>query len=457
VKGARALRASPHLEHLEQRYVLTNSLVVVPSPAVNQAALWGTAAIAPNDIWAVGGMFTQAGPKTLAEHFDGNSWQVVPPPQGNFNATLLGVAGVASNDVWAVGASGIALFEHWDGSSWTIIDGPPVRNAALSAVTAIASNDVWAVGSGQLGNALVEHWDGSSWSVVSSSAFTGVDGLRSISADAGNDVWAASQQGIVLHFDGTSWTRIDTQTQVTLGSVTALSPTDVWAVGSVIEAYDDNGDVSSARAAIEHWDGSQWQEVPSLDPRPGGQGISGLSGVAAISPTDIWAVGLPGSGNTLTEHWDGTSWSIIPSPDPTPNRDGVFAVTSLSDGTVAAVGNQAAGNQPLILQNPESAPPGPGAAVPPAPLFVDASADPRLSFAGPSTISNVAKLDAPLRQDRLNARSVDPVFVAGQPDPTLCFARDRSLVPQGPEDPLGRMDALDQLFTEWFVVPALAG
>jgi hypothetical protein len=475
VKRAGALRASPHLEQLEQRYVLTNSLVVVPSPAVTRAALFGAAALAPNDIWAVGAGAATGFPifQTLAEHFDGNSWQVVPTPSPGRSSLLESVAVVASNDVWAVGVEdGHSLIEHWDGSSWTIIDSPTstVQGTDLRGVTAISSNDVWAVGDIH-GNALFEHWDGSSWSVVSSSAFAGVGGLglASVSADAGNDVWAigfaSTFRGApfsgpaVLHFDGTSWTIINPQTQVDFtqvsGSVTALSPTDVWAVGSVIEAYDEFGEVSNSRAAIEHWDGSQWQEVPSPDPRPGGQGISGLSGVAAISPTDIWAVGSPGDGNTLTEHWDGTSWSIIPSPNPNPNRNGVGRVTARSDGTVAAVGGQADVNTgqvtPLILQNPESAPPGSGgsgAAVPADLLFVDASADPRLSFAGQSTVSNVAILDTPLMQDQLNARSVDPVFASGKPDPALGFARDRSLAPQGPEDDMGRTDAIDQPFTE---------
>ena len=463
-KRARALRASPHLEHLEQRYVLTNSLVVVPSPVVPRAFLAGTAAIAANDIWAVGSI-TGGRYQTLAEHFDGNSWQVVPTPSPGNVSQLLGVVAVAGNDVWAVGTAGGALIEHWDGSSWTIIDGPTSAHA-LYEVTATSSNDVWAVGNDGHRNALVEHWDGSSWSVVSSSAFTGVEQLYSVSADAGNDVWATGQASTrggapfdgqaVLHFDGTGWTIINPQTQVDFSSVTALSPTDLWAVGSVIEAYDpETGEVSSARAAIAHWDGARWQEVPSPDPRPGGQGLSGLGGVAAISSTDIWAVGVPGSGNTLTEHWDGTSWSIIPSPNPLGNRNELFAVTALSDGTVAAVGAQQdvppsqSQTTPLILQNPESAPPGSGPAVPAAPLFVHASADPRLSFAGPSTVSKVAMLDTSLLQDQLNARSVDPVFAAGKPDPAPSFAGDRSLAPQGPEDHLGRMEAIDRLFTEW--------
>jgi hypothetical protein len=490
LKRARALRASPRLEHLEQRDLLTNSLVVVPSPTVTQGALYGTAALANNDIWAVGGLLDRlARPpvfRPIAEHFDGNSWQVVPTPFLDHGDTLISVAGVASNDVWAVGAQygpsfgfGESLIEHWDGSSWTIIDSPTsmVQHTALTGVTALASNDVWAVGQGvgaHHSDALVEHWDGSSWSVVSSPAFTGVP-VDGISADASNDIWAFGLASTffggpfngpaALHFDGTSWTAIPMQTQVGPGDrlswgLTALSPTDVWAVGSAFDAYEH------PRAAIAHWDGASWQDVPS--PVVTGVNMSQLASVAAISPTDIWAVGESGDEGsltffTLTEHWDGTSWSIIPSPNPLGNRNELFAVTALSDGTVAAVGAQQdvppsqSQTTPLILQNPESAPPGSGPAVPAAPLFVHASADPRLSFAGPSTVSKVAMLDTSLLQDQLNARSVDPVFAAGKPDPAPSFAGDRSLAPQGPEDHLGRTDAIDRLFTEWFVVPALAG
>jgi hypothetical protein len=445
-----------HLEPLEQRYVLTNSLVVVPSPPVTEGFLLGTAALAANDIWAVGYINSPA-VQTLAEHFDGNSWQVVPTPSPGNLSRLRSVAAVASNDVWAVGQditpNGFdhPLIEHWDGSSWTIIDGSPLAKS-LYGVTAIASNDVWAVGGLGVGfQATVEHWDGSSWSLVSSPAFVGSQGLASVSADASNDVWAVSRVNgpQVVHFDGTNWTRINPHSLTDFNSVTALSPTDVWAVGSFLFDYDD------VRPEIEHWDGSQWQLVPSPDPRPGGQGGSELTGVAAISPTDIWAVGAVGAfGNlqTLTEHWDGTSWSIIPSPNPG-NRSSLIGVTALSDGTVAAVGYQPDVNPsqrtPLILQNRESAPPGSGPAVPAAPLFLHASADPRLSLAGLSTVSNVAVLDTSLMQDQLNPRSVDPIFATGKPDPALRLARDQSLAQQGPEDDMGRTDAIDRLFTEW--------
>ena len=74
------------------------SLHVVPSPFISNSSLDAAAAIADNDIWAVGSVGAGSGPfQTLAEHFDGTSWSLVPTPSGN--AAFFGVAGAASNDV----------------------------------------------------------------------------------------------------------------------------------------------------------------------------------------------------------------------------------------------------------------------------------------------------------------------------------------------------------------------
>lgn len=55
----------------------------------------------------------------------------------------------------------------------------------------------------------------------------------------------------------------------------------------------------------------QWSIVAS--PNPGQWNI--LSGIAAISPQDVWAVGNYSSGGqNLVEQWNGTSWNVIPSP-----------------------------------------------------------------------------------------------------------------------------------------------
>jgi hypothetical protein len=300
----------------------------------NNASFAATAAIAGNDIWVVGTTNLDTTSDTpLAVHFDGTSWKVVPTPTLKGRADFEGVSAVASNDVWAVGAQEISstgfaqpLIEHWDGTSWSVVSSPKLKqDGVLNAVTAISMNNVWAVGLfDNLSGDLVEHWDGTSWSVVSSPAFNGTnDVLYGISADASNDVWAVgnSNGGLILHFDGSSWSR------TVLPSPrygfrahyadTALSPSDVWAVGA-IKSGSKNG------ALIEHWDGTRWSTV--INPSTAGN----LNAIAAISASDIWAVGTTG-----IENWNGTSWSLLTFPSGVSGA--LNAAAALGDGTVVIV------------------------------------------------------------------------------------------------------------------------
>jgi len=369
---------TPAFDLLEGRQLLSG-LQAVPSPQF-PGGLVATAAIADNDIWAVGFQIQVTAPTApplppIAEHFDGKSWSVVPTPalsSGGLNppnAEFFGVAGVSSKDVWAVGVKtgpdnpdfGEQLIEHWDGTSWSVdTTGPTIEGDALRAVTAISANDVWAVGSTH-GNALVEHWDGTSWSIVSNTVIAGAGALSAVSADASNDVWAVGQAGTggppILHFNGTTWSLSVAVTIPDVGatSITALSPTNVWVTGTVGVFFNHR---MHRKAAIEHWDGTSWRIVSSPNPTSSPALDSSLNGIAAISANDIWAVGSlnksTGGTATLTEHWDGTSWTIISSPDPGTASNSLLGVTALSDGTVVAVGtqtNQGTDETPLILHS----------------------------------------------------------------------------------------------------------
>jgi hypothetical protein len=330
------------------------------------------------------------------------------------------------------------LIENWNGSSWSVVPSPTstVENTSLNAVAAISPSNVWAVG-GNAGNVLVEHFDGKSWKVVNSPVFgSGVATADpSISADSANDIWVLD--GTFLHFDGTKWSSV--ASAIGTRSVTALSPTNVWAVGTVVGGTTGGRHPRPfGKAAIEHWDGTSWSIVTSPNPNPGG--ASTLQGIAAISANDIWAVGAIGATSgvpsefTLTEHWDGTSWSIIPSPSPAANQNQLFAVTALSDGTVVAVGHQEDANtdQPLILQNAASAP---QAAAAPAPLAASAATTGGTPGAPAPTISAIlatsptttpgSRIDdqtqTPLAP--LDTAAVDQIFaVVGKTDQQLWLA-----------------------------------
>lgn len=65
-----------------------------------------------------------------------------------------------------------------------------------------------------------------------------------------------------------------------LSAVTAVSATDVWAVGSFLDGRGH-------QALIEHWNGNRWSRVRS--PATGTGTV--LHAVTAASADDVWAVG----------------------------------------------------------------------------------------------------------------------------------------------------------------------
>jgi hypothetical protein len=224
------------------------------------------------------------------------------------------------------------LIEHWDGTSWSVVSSPKLsQGGTLSGVAAISTNDVWAVGnvldsSGAVVAELAEHWDGTSWSVVSSPAFNAGGSVGRVSADASNDVWAVGGN-VILHFDGTNWSRtvlpLARYGGPALFGIAALSPSNVWAVGMVRPSA-----AFEWMPLVKHWNGTSWSTVGSPDPN---RNIGyNLAGIAAISGSDIWAAGTVG-----IENWDGTSWSLVAAvPSGVSQPDGVAA---LSDGTVVVV------------------------------------------------------------------------------------------------------------------------
>lgn len=177
-------------------------------------------------------------------------------------------------------------------------------------MAAISVEDVWAVGSGGTGGsdtALVLHWNGRRWGIVAS---------PSIHTSSPYD-------------------------HSFLYAVSALGPSDVWAVGDSYGAGNDV--VGPTRTLVEHFDGHRWTVVPSAN-FPG-YGRSELTGVLAVSPNDVWAVGdrdrnCCAAVLTLIEHWHGRSWSIVPSPNPG-GDEGLSGIAALSPADVYAVGSGA--------------------------------------------------------------------------------------------------------------------
>ena len=130
-----------------------------------------------------------------------------------------------------------------------------------------------------------------------------------------------------------------------LNSVRASSATDAWAVGSSCCATNNFG----RGALTEHWNGSRWSVVPSLDTRFNDEL---LNAVIDISPSNAWAVGEVKqsgyrSGAPLILHWNGASWQSVAPPSGTGK---LLAAAASSATDLWAVGDDNHGH-PLVLHS----------------------------------------------------------------------------------------------------------
>jgi hypothetical protein len=188
--------------------------------------LEGISADAPDDVWA-SGFFTDAdGYHPLVEHWDGETWSItdIVEPIGATLTWLPSVTAISADDVWAFGAtspdgtSSTSLAEHWNGSRWRVVPSPNPSGqlVVLLGSTAVSGHDVWAVGTAQTASSVLsvtEHWNGKRWKIAPSGDLDGTGYLTSASAVGSDDVWTAGSGGdlsalrpLTEHWDGRHWT-----------------------------------------------------------------------------------------------------------------------------------------------------------------------------------------------------------------------------------------------------------
>ena len=217
-----------------------------------------------------------------------------------------------------------------------------------------STDTISAQGSGKQGSS-VSLTGLTGWTQVSTPNFGNQDNvLAGVSAASATDVWAVGAyipnlngvlNALAQHFDGARWTafplpNVGAQQNI-LQAVSMPSPGKAWAVGDFI-----NGRFQQ-QTLIEHFNGTTWSVVPS--PSPGAlQNI--LYGVAAITDTDVWAVGAQQDANnlwhTLTEHWNGSTWSVVNAVDAGTNGNQFYAIKALATNNVYAVGQQSGAGFP---------------------------------------------------------------------------------------------------------------
>lgn len=204
----------------------------------------------------------------------------------------------------------------------------------LSVAVATSLNNAWAFGTdvsqpGAPGRTpLAEHWNGKKWAQSTLPSGT-TDGIIAASAPAANDVWAVTFEGErVLHFNGSkwavakSWKPLSPYLSGDLTGVTALSPTNVWVFG---------GSGYGPGLGTWHLSGKTWSQVTT---GPG----SGVFSASAVSARDIWGIGSNGAPENAIVHYNGTAWSYITAPVLTGANPRAILATSKNSIWVTSLG-----------------------------------------------------------------------------------------------------------------------
>ena len=255
--------------------------------------LWSTWGSSSTDVFAV------ASDGSIV-FYDGASWRA---QASGTTQILLAVWGSSATDVFAAGGSGTIL--HRDDTSWREQASGGVTGHGITGLWGSSSTDVFAVARGAADSRIL-HYDGGEWTQTT---ITVCDHMA-VWGSSPTDVFVVTTNGVILHYDGASWSPQITGTDRSLTSIWGSSSTDVFAVG-------ENG-------IILHYNGTSWS--------PQASGVNdGLEGVSGSSPTDVFAVGR----NGLILHYDGVDWTV----ESRVGSQTLWAVYVASQTAVFAVGD----------------------------------------------------------------------------------------------------------------------
>ncbi|HJT80811.1 MAG TPA: hypothetical protein VJ719_06410 [Chthoniobacterales bacterium] len=318
--------------------------------------LLGITCVSETDCWTVASYYTGAVQQTLIQHWNGNSWSIVPSPNSSAteNNILYDVSCPAADDCWAIGYhDNGSVFQtsalHWDGNVWSIVTSPnssPAQNNFLTDIHCVSSSLCWAAGyydNGAAYQTLIERWDGNSWAVVSSpnTSATLQNRLHGITCSSANDCWAVGRyfdgvdiKTLTEHWDGNTWTIVSSPNDIDsheniLWSVACPSATSCWSVGS-----NGSGGDGTGQPMIQHWDGNSWSIIDSPKPTQGPFNYNFLRNITCTSAAHCVAVGyqfVNGVNQTLIEHWNGLVWNIVASANTSATESNyLFGLTCVS-------------------------------------------------------------------------------------------------------------------------------
>ncbi len=292
--------------------------------------------------FAIGLLGTLFGAGLSSAHA-GQTKAALPPPAKTWKvaggwgrpsglSNVQSISSTGKSDAFAVGATcghpcgtpDLAV-RRWNGKSWVTIKPPSGLTGGSSEVLAIAAassaTSAWVfatvVGVSIHTDAL--RWNGKHWATTKLAPFS----VMATAATFGpKNAWAFGTATISgkpynLRYNGTKWQR--TRPPGDPQALSALSATDMWAIGPTIKSA--TMPPSAQHLIAMNWTGSKWRTVrlPHVT-KPSADYVT-VGTVTALGPHSVWeSYGLGNAGTCCTfgglEHWDGAKWHAAKVPFP---------------------------------------------------------------------------------------------------------------------------------------------
>ncbi len=171
------------------------------------------------------------GDKGFILQYDGTNWTKVTSPTSD---DLFGVQVISANEAWAVGDDGTVL--RWNGSSWSTLSGTGTANSdILEGVVAVDTNGDgyadagWVVGRNGTGARTYRFTQSSpgtiSWTSHQPSG-TANQAMYCVAMIRTGDVWAGARNGNIIHWDGSSWSKVAKPHTKHIKGIAVVGPTN---------------------------------------------------------------------------------------------------------------------------------------------------------------------------------------------------------------------------------------
>jgi hypothetical protein len=293
----------------------------------------------------------------VLELFDG-----VPAGIGNGNSAFTDMWCKNADEVWVTSSNGFdfrttpagGIEAIGDGRSVLAVDGAPdgavylLEDFQYQVWSPSGSRRGSAASSGLCRHTVVRSGPGGTWfgddcgqvaryeggvvQVMGNGARANTETYYAAAGTSPSDIWVGGDNGVVSHFDGTSWST-SRALKGTLSSLATVVPGEVWATQ---RNFDDGSDTAIYR--LLHLSNNIWAAEGPLVPvlnsvwiapsgqvlavgrrgtvlqaAPGAQPVlvpsfttSELTGITGTSDSDVWVCG-----DHVLFHFDGTSWAPV--------------------------------------------------------------------------------------------------------------------------------------------------